>query len=94
MTANAPNVGVTPGQIVAAREYIRRIGGMGYVDPEVVETANLPLDEIQESYRNGPIRRDHIQAARLLIELRGGEEFVDPITVAIAHARVPSAAGK
>ncbi len=35
------------------------------------------------------VSRDQIQSARWLIELRGGEDKVDPLIRMIAHAKKP-----
>ena len=39
------------------------------------------------------VSRDQIQSARWLIELRGGEDKVDPLIRMIAHAKKPGQAG-
>lgn len=36
------------------------------------------------------VNRDQVTAARALIELRGGEDKVDPVIVRIAHAEKAS----
>lgn len=91
MTHEARRFDVSPGQVVAARELIRRRGGPGRVSAGVLEVANLPLEEVQEEWNGLPINEDKIQAAQLLIKLRGGEQYVSPRVVAVAHAK-PAAA--
>lgn len=92
MTERARKFDVNPGQVIAAREYIRRIGNPALVAERIVTVANLPLDEVQDEWDNLPLNEEKIQAARALIALRGGEKYVDPLTIEIAHATLPDAA--
>lgn len=84
---------VSPDQVVAAREYIRRIGNPDLVSERIVAVANLPLDKVQEEWDKLPINEHKIQSAQLLIRLRGGEKYVDPETVAMAHS-TPAGVGE
>lgn len=77
---------VAPDQVVAAREYIRRVRNPRLVSERIKAVANLPLDEVQDAWDRQPINAEKIHAAQLLIELCGGEEYVEPDVVAIAHA--------
>lgn len=52
----------------------------------IIAIANLPLDEVQEAWNKQPLDAERILAAQLLIELRGGEEYVEPHVIAMAHA--------
>lgn len=87
MTGPARKFDVSPGQVIAARALIERRGGLDRVSPRVAYVASLPLDEVQAEWSSQPIDEERIHAARLLIDLCGGEEFVEPHVVAIAHAK-------
>lgn len=90
MTVDTSDITVaaaSPGQVIAAREYIRRIGGPELVSERIVKVASLPLDEVQAAWAKRPIDEEKIQAAQILIRLRGGEKNVEPRIVAIAHAK-------
>lgn len=86
MTAAVTVDSVAPDQVLAAREYIRRIGSPRLVAERIVAVANLPFDEVQRAWAKRPLDWEKIHAAQMLIELRGGEEFVEPHVVAMAHA--------
>lgn len=92
MTQSARKFDVNPGQVIAAREYIRRIGNPKLVAERIVAVANLPLDEVQEEWDNLPLNEAKIQAAQELIKLRGGEQYVDEWTIKVAHAKLPETA--
>lgn len=86
MTIDIPVDTVSPDQVLAAREYIRRIGDERFVSERIVAVAHLPLDEVDKAWaKRPPNDPEKIQAAQLLIQLSGGEENVDPRIVAIAH---------
>lgn len=89
MTANVSVDTVSPGQVIAARAYIRRTRYPDLVSEHIVAVANLPLEEVSAAWAQLPINEGKIQAAQLLIELRGGEDKVGPEVVAMAHATVP-----
>lgn len=94
MTRQTRKFDVNPGQVIAAREYIRRIGNPDLVAERIVTIANLPLDEVQEEWDNLPINEAKIQAAQELIKLRGGEQYVDAWTIEVAHAKLPETAAE
>lgn len=83
-------VDLTPDQIVAAREYIRRVRDPRLISDRIAEIATLPLEEIQREWDAMPINDEKIHAARLLISLHGGEENVDAGTVAMAKMPMSS----
>lgn len=87
MTADVSIESVAPSQVIAAREYIRRIGNPRLVSDRIAAVASLPLDDVKAAWAKRPIDREIIQAAQLLIELSGGEEYVEPHVVAMAHAK-------
>lgn len=78
---------VAPDQVMAAREYIRRVRDPRRISDRIRAVASLPLDEVQAFWDKLPINEEKIQAAQLYIELCGGEDNVDPDVVAIAHAK-------
>lgn len=91
MTAEVTIESVSPGQVIAAREYIRRIGRPGLVAERIVAVANLPLDDVRRAWAKRPIDEEKILAAQLLIEMSGGEKYVEPRIVAIAHTKLAKA---
>lgn len=92
MAADVTVDSVAPDQVLAAREYIRRIGNPRLVAERIVAVANLPLGEVRRAWAKRPIDEEKIHAAQLLIELRGGEQYVEPHVVAMAHAKPAAAA--
>lgn len=90
MSDTCPGVSVdtvAPSQVIAAREYLRRVGNPILASHRTVAVANLPLDEVQEAWARRPVDDEKIHAAQVLIRMRGGEQNVEPRIVAIAHSR-------
>lgn len=86
MTIDIPIDTVSPDQVLAAREYIRRIGDERFVSERIVAVAHLPLEEVHRAWaKRPPNDPEKIQVAQILIRLAGGEKNVDPRIVAIAH---------
>lgn len=78
---------VSPSQVMAAREYIRRFGHEGPVSDHIVAIAQLSMDEVAKAWAKRPFNDpEKIQAAQILIRLAGGEDHVEPYVVATAHA--------
>lgn len=86
MTVDGWQYDVTPDQIVAARALIDMVG-TEYVSPRVREVASRPLEEITVAWAKMPVNELKVEAAQLLIELQGGEQFVEPRIVTMAHAK-------
>lgn len=63
MTADVSGHLIRPSAVLAAREYIRRFGGLEPIDPEMLATANLPLDEVQAEWLKQPVNEWMIQVA-------------------------------